>query len=381
MFQLYEMGTQRAKIVVVGLGGAGGNAVNRMIDAGLTGVEFIVANTDLQALEGSRAPNKLPIGSNITHGLGSGGNPEVGRRAMEEDADRMAELIEGADMVFVTCGMGGGTGTGASPKVAEIARDLHALTVAIVTKPFEFEGTRRMRQAVEGIDELRERVDTLIVIPNQRLLAVVDKQTTIWEAFRMADDVLLHATRGISDLITVPGLINLDFADVRAVMSETGEALMGSGTGIGENRAAEAAQEAISCPLLEDTSIEGACGILVNITGGHDLSLHEVNDATSVITAQASAEANVIFGAVVDDATDGQVRVTVIATGLGHSRVSRLERKVESAEINSTRDPFEIPAFRRRERISEQALARNGKVSSFSPDDLDIPTFLRRQMD
>jgi cell division protein FtsZ len=320
MFGILENSKQRAKIKVIGVGGAGGNAVNRMIASGLSGVEFIAANTDVQVLSMSNADVKTQLGVELTKGLGSGGDPDVGRRAIEENSEDVVDAIRGADMLFITAGLGGGTGTGASPRIAEIARDIDILTVAIVTRPFEFEGTKRSRQAAEGEKELRDRVDTLIVIPNQRLLSVVGRQTPICEAFRICDEVLLQATKGISDLITVPGLVNLDFADVRTIMSETGEALMGTGSGSGENRAQAAATEAISCPLLEDVSIEGAKGILVNVTGGPDMTLHEVDDASTVISEAAGKAANLIFGAVIDESAKDSVHVTVIATGLPESR-------------------------------------------------------------
>ena len=297
-----------AKILVIGVGGGGGNAVNTMISGNLDGVEFVVANTDMQALEANMAPHKVQLGDALTKGLGAGANPEVGRRAAEESMQHIADLIAGADMVFVTAGMGGGTGTGAAPVIAQIARDCGALTVGVVTKPFGFEGKKRARQAVEGID-------TLIVIPNNRLLALVGAQTSMVEAFRKADSVLLNAVQGISDLMTVPGLINVDFADVRTIMSGMGRALMGTGIGTGKRRATEAAETAISSPLLEDVSIDGATGILINITGGPDLTLHEVNEASSLIQQAAHEDANIIFGSVIDPNLSEEVRITVIATG------------------------------------------------------------------
>jgi cell division protein FtsZ len=304
-----------AKILVIGVGGGGGNAVNTMISGNLDGVEFVVANTDLQALEANMAPHKIALGNSLTKGLGAGANPDVGRRAAEESMQHIADLISGADMVFVTAGMGGGTGTGAAPVIAQIARDCGALTVGVVTKPFGFEGKKRNRQAVEGIERLGAAVDTLIVIPNNRLLALVGQQTSMVEAFRKADSVLLNAVQGISDLMTVPGLINVDFADVRTIMASMGRALMGTGIGQGKKRATEAAEMAISSPLLEDVSIEGATGILINITGGPDLTLHEVNEASSLIQAAAHEDANIIFGSVIDPNLSDEVRITVIATG------------------------------------------------------------------
>src|SRR5436853_2253166 len=309
-----------AKILVIGVGGGGGNAVNTMISGNLDGVEFVVANTDLQALEANMAPHKIPLGSSLTKGLGAGANPEVGRRAAEESMQQIADLITGADMVFVTAGMGGGTGTGAAPVIAQIARDCGALTVGVVTKPFGFEGKKRARQAVEGIERLEKAVDTLIVIPNNRLLALVGQQTSMVDAFRKADSVLLNAVQGISDLMTLPGLINVDFADVRTIMSNMGRALMGTGIGNGKRRAIEAAEMAISSPLLEDVSIDGATGILINITGGPDLTLFEVNEASSLIQEAAHEDANIIFGSVIDATFTDEVRITVIATGFDQTQ-------------------------------------------------------------
>ena len=304
-----------AKILVIGVGGGGGNAVNTMISGNLDGVEFVVANTDMQALEANMAPHKIQLGNALTKGLGAGANPEVGRRSAEESMQDIADLIAGADMVFVTAGMGGGTGTGAAPVIAQIARDCGALTVGVVTKPFGFEGKKRAKQAVEGIERLGAAVDTLIVIPNNRLLALVGQNTSMVEAFRKADSVLLNAVQGISDLMTVPGLINVDFADVRTIMASMGRALMGTGVGEGKRRATEAAEMAISSPLLEDVSIEGATGILINITGGPDLTLHEVNEASTLIQQAAHEDANIIFGSVIDPNLSDEVRITVIATG------------------------------------------------------------------
>ena len=304
-----------AKILVIGVGGGGGNAVNTMISGNLDGVEFVVANTDMQALEANMAPHKIQLGNALTKGLGAGANPDVGRRSAEESMQQIADLISGADMVFVTAGMGGGTGTGAAPVIAQIARDCGALTVGVVTKPFGFEGKKRSKQAIEGIERLETAVDTLIVIPNNRLLALVGQGTSMVEAFRKADSVLLNAVQGISDLMTVPGLINVDFADVRTIMKDMGRALMGTGVGTGKRRATEAAETAISSPLLEDVNIEGATGILINITGGPDLTLHEVNEASSLIQQAAHEDANIIFGSVIDPNLSEEVRITVIATG------------------------------------------------------------------
>jgi len=320
-----------AKILVIGVGGGGGNAVNTMISGNLDGVEFVVANTDMQALEANMAPHKIQLGNALTKGLGAGANPDVGRRSAEESMQSIADLISGADMVFVTAGMGGGTGTGAAPVIAQIARDCGALTVGVVTKPFGFEGKKRNKQAVEGIARLEQAVDTLIVIPNNRLLALVGQQTSMVEAFRKADSVLLNAVQGISDLMTVPGLINVDFADVRTIMKDMGRALMGTGVGTGKRRATEAAEMAISSPLLEDVNIEGATGILINITGGPDLTLHEVNEASSLIQQAAHEDANIIFGSVIDPNLSEEVRITVIATGF--DRAAKTETIVP--EVNT----------------------------------------------
>jgi len=339
---------QLADIKVIGVGGGGNNAVNRMINAGLKGVEFISVNTDAQALNLSFSENKIQIGNKLTRGLGAGANPEVGQKAAEESRDELMQSLKGADMVFVTAGMGGGTGTGGAPIVAQVAKEVGALTVGVVTRPFSFEGKKRAGQAERGIQELKNKVDTLITIPNDRLLQVVDKHTSINEAFRIADDVLRQGVQGISDLIAVPGLINLDFADVKTIMTETGSALMGIGSAAGENRAAEAARKAISSPLLE-TSIEGAKGVLLNITGGSDLGLFEVNEAAEIIAEAADPEANIIFGAVIDEALGDEVRVTVIATG------------------------FDQKPGRGRD------LGPELDIRPFASDDLDIPAFLRRK--
>ena len=304
-----------AKIKVIGVGGGGGNAVNRMIDAGMEGIEFVVANTDLQALRMSRAPVKIQLGVKLTTGLGAGANPEVGRKAALEDSEKIIEALEGADMVFVTAGLGGGTGTGAAPIIASLASEMGALTVAVVTKPFNFEGKRRRVQAEHGIRALRDTVDTLITIPNERLLNFVERATSLGEAFKIADDILRQAVQGISDLITVPGEINLDFADVKTIMHGMGMALMGTGVSSGEHRAVEAAQRAISSPLLEEASIDGAKGVLINVTGGADMTLFEVHEAASIIQEAADEEANIIFGTVIDPKMKDEVKVTVIATG------------------------------------------------------------------
>jgi len=340
---------QFAQIKVIGVGGGGSNAVNRMIEAGLRGVEFIAVNTDAQALYLSRSEHKLQIGEKLTKGLGAGANPEIGLQAAEESREEIKEALKGADMVFVTAGMGGGTGTGAAPVIAEISRELGALTVGVVTKPFTFEGRRRQQAAEKGINLLREKVDTLIVIPNDRLLQVVDKRTPILEAFRIADDVLRQGVQGISDLIAVPGLINLDFADVKTIMKETGAALMGIGVGSGDNRTLEAAKAAISSPLLE-TSIDGARGVLLNITGGPSLGLFEVNEAADVVAEAADPDANIIFGAVIDDSLGDEVRVTVIATGFDNRAAERKQIMHELAQKNFASEDIDIPAFLRRKR-------------------------------
>src|SRR5881397_2440513 len=327
-----QTGNYLAVIKVVGVGGGGTNAVNRMVDAGLSGVEFIAVNTDAQALMMTDADVKIQVGAQVTRGLGAGADPEIGLAAAQESRDELKEALKGADMVFITAGEGGGTGTGGAPIVAELGQEIGALTVGVVTRPFAFEGRKRADQAERGIDELRDRVDTLIVIENDRLLQVVEKRTSIVEAFQMADDILRQGVQGITDLITVPGLVNLDFADVRTIMRDAGSALMGIGAASGENRAAEAARAAVSSPLLE-ASIEGATGILLNITGGADIGLFEVNEAAEVVTSAADANANVIFGAVIDETKGDAVTVTVIATGFGGERRRRKRR--ESAQLDA----------------------------------------------
>lgn len=342
---------QFARIKVIGVGGGGNNAVNRMISAGLKGVEFIGINTDAQALQVSRAAEKIQIGMKLTKGLGAGANPEIGHNAAEESRDEIAKALMGADMVFVAAGMGGGTGTGGAPVVAEIAREMGALTVGVVTRPFSFEGRKRAMQAERGILELRDKVDTLITIPNDRLLQVVDKHTTVQEAFRIADDVLLQGVQGISNLITIPGLINLDFADVKTIMADTGSALMGIGQASGENRAVDAARKAISSPLLE-TSIEGAKGVLLNITGGPNLTLMEVNEASEIVGEAADQEANIIFGAVIDENLKDDLRVTVIATGFDQrNSMTKKPKAIQetTGKRSESRNPFndsvDIPNF------------------------------------
>ena len=396
MFEIVEQVSLNARIKVIGIGGGGGNAINTMIGAKLSGVDFIVANTDAQSLEASRAPVKIQLGGTVTKGLGAGANPEVGRRAALEDQEKIKEYLEGADMIFITAGMGGGTGTGGAPVVARLAREVGALTVGVVTKPFIFEGKKRMRQAEDGIQELKESVDTLIVIPNQRLLSIAAKTTTMLEAFHKADDVLLQAIRGISDLIITPGLINLDFADVRTVMAEMGLALMGAATASGENRAIEAAQKAISSPLLEDISIQGARGVLINITGGSDLCLHEVNEAASLIQEEAHDDANIIFGAVIDESMADEIRLTVIATGFGVTKeeqkpvlenVSNSNRKAKKVvHLGTIVDDLDAPTWQRKKQGSNETETvtlnkTNFQFSQEEDDKYDIPTFLRRQMD
>jgi cell division protein FtsZ len=339
-----------ATIKVVGIGGGGTNAVNRMIECGVTGVNFLAMNTDRQVLEASVAHEQLQLGEGLTKGLGAGGDPEVGRNAAEESKQEIKRTLEGADMVFITAGMGGGTGTGAAPIIAQMAREMGALTVGVVTKPFSFEGPRRARTADEGIEALREKVDTIIVIPNDRLLDVTEKKATLVEAFKMADDVLRQGVQGISDIITVPGMINVDFADVKAIMSDAGSAIMGIGKATGEHRAVEAAQSAISSPLL-DTTIDGARGVLFNITGGSDLTLAEVYEAADVVfKATDEREANIIFGTVIDDRFDGTVQVTVLATGFDGSRPINSERMVvrDRMPVRAGSEELDIPAFLRR---------------------------------
>jgi cell division protein FtsZ len=401
LLEFEDAGELKARIRVIGVGGAGGNALDTMIRSGLGGCEFIVANTDAQALQHKLAPVKVQLGVGVTRGLGCGANPDRGRAAAMEDRDRLRSLLHGSDMVFVTAGMGGGTGTGAAPVIAEVARELGALTVGVVTKPFPFEGRHRLRHAERGLDELHRVVDTLITIPNQRLLALAGKDTPMMDSFRLADEVLLNAVRGISDLITVHGLINLDFADVRTIMNEMGLALMGTGVGVGENRAKDAAYAAISSPLLEDVSIEGARGVLINITGGPDMTLWEVNEASSLVQEAAHEDANIIFGAVIDEkAAPGEIRVTVIATGLDGDRIRvgdrdrdrERERPSERGSVAEVRQrrreaPAPPPAAARTELAPPGAEARaarapepasEGFVSPFE-DELDIPTFLRRR--
>jgi cell division protein FtsZ len=384
MFEFVES-DNGAKIKVIGIGGGGGNAINNMINASLKGVDFIAANTDAQALEVSKANTKLQLGVNITKGLGAGANPEIGRSAALEDADKLRQALEGSDMVFVTAGLGGGTGTGGAPIVAQLAKEIGALTVAVVTKPFNFEGRQRMRTADSGIKELKEVVDTIITIPNNRLLSLAAKKATFLEMLKKADDVLLYAVKGISDLITIPGLINLDFADVKTIMSEMGMALMGTGMASGEDRATEAAQKAISSPLLEDVSISGAKGVLMNISSGLDLTIDEVQEASSLIQKEAHEDANIIWGTVLDQSAGDELRVTVIATGIGEIDA---RPKPDLGVIHGSRreDDLDIPTFLRRNRKSEDSRGELSRPMSYKDlpideDELEIPTFLRRQAD
>jgi len=384
MFEFVES-DNGATIKVIGIGGGGGNAINNMINANLLGVDFIVANTDAQALEVSKAHTKIQLGVNITKGLGAGANPEIGRSAALEDADKIRQALDGTDMVFVTAGLGGGTGTGGAPVVAQIAKEMGALTVAVVTKPFNFEGRQRMKAADKGIKELKETVDTIITIPNNRLLSLAAKKATFLEMLKKADDVLLYAVKGISDLIVVPGLINLDFADVRTIMSEMGMALMGTGMSSGEDRATEAAQKAISSPLLEDVSISGAKGVLMNISSGLDLTIDEVQEASSLIQKEAHEDANIIWGTVLDQSAGDELRVTVIATGIGEVDV---RPKPDLGVIRGSRrdDDLEIPTFLRRNRKIEDNATEHSRPMSYKDlpideEELEIPTFLRRQAD
>jgi cell division protein FtsZ len=430
MIELIESADSGARIKVIGAGGCGGNAVNHMIAAGLRNVDFIAVNTDAQALQNNNASVRMQIGPLLTRGRGTGGNPEIGRKAALEDEEKLRETLGDAEMVFVTAGMGGGTGTGSAPVIARIARESGALTVGVVTKPFQFEGRKRMGQAEEGLYELKNAVDTLITIPNQRLLSIASRTTSLKEAFQKADDVLLQAVRGIAELVTVHGLINLDFADVRSIMAEMGLAMMGAARASGENRAVEAAQRAISSPLLEDVSIKGARGLLINVTGGTDMSLYEVNEAASLIQEEAHEDANIIFGAVIDENVGDEIHVTVIATGFGERDYQRptapryspsgapvtapvlaaVTRPMEPIEERPTLMPvppptaqnqmfqgkpvrrlgmivddssLDIPAFKRRASENAGGPTRIGQPDDTleSDDKLDIPAFLRKSID
>jgi cell division protein FtsZ len=401
MIEFDENKNLAAKVKIIGIGGGGNNALSTMISYQLSGVEFIAANTDAQALAANMAPHKLQLGENLTKGLGAGANPEIGRKAALEDVEKIREALKGSDMVFITAGLGGGTGTGGGPVIAEVAREMGALTVAIVTKPFHFEGKKRMKQAEEGLANLKMTADALITIPNQRLLSISGKNMTLLEAFKKADEVLYHAAKGISDIIVGHGIINLDFADVRTIMSETGMALMGTGIASGDNRSVEAAQRAISSPLLEDISIEGARGLLINITGGENITLSEINEATTLIHKEAHEEANVIWGMVIDHTMKEEVRVTVIATGFGKKEEKKASQFKKVAPISfglreqnkdfsnfsftTKENNRDLPAFMRRVKVSERfdelKLDQPSDFPIEDDDRFDIPTFLRKQAD
>jgi cell division protein FtsZ len=385
MFEFDENRAVGAKIKVIGIGGGGCNALNTMIDLKLEGVDFVAANTDAQVLKISPSPVKIQLGEQITGGRGAGADPEIGRKATLESVDQIRTALDGADMVFITAGLGGGTGTGGAPIVANIAKELGALSVAIATKPCQSAGRRRQAHAEQGWQELNRYADTLITIPNERLLAISGKNMPLLEAFRKADEILYQAAKGISDLILVPGLVNLDFADVKTVMSEMGMAMMGMGVASGENRAMEAGQRAISSPLLEDISIHGAKGILINITGGADLTLHEVNEASSLIQRETHEEANIIFGAVIDERMNGKIRVTVIATGLGEEEVKQDRQRRLKVIPDEDMENMEIPAFLRRGKtIDEFSDFRFRKAANALPEieeRYDVPTFMRKQAD
>ena len=386
-----------ANIKVIGVGGAGGNAINRMINANLKGVEFIAVNTDKQALSINQASTKIQIGENLTKGLGAGGDPEIGKKAVEESRDKLSDAIACSDMIFITAGMGGGTGTGAAPIIAEMAKEINALVVGIVTKPFLFEGTKRQKIALKGIDCLKEHLDTMIAVPNQRLLAIAERNMPFTEAFKMADDILLQATKGISDIINVPGVVNVDFMDVRTIMKEMGDAIMGTGIATGENRGREASEYAINSPLLENVSINGARGVLININGGKNMTLYDIDQASTLIKEEAGEDANIIFGAVIDESLTDEIRVTVIATGFNSSS-SKIIREPDNDKIVDFKDSVDIEKLIKEaaEEYDEDNKTRvviNGKVHKFDKDDfhmpayirkkgnLDEPTFLRRQAD
>ncbi len=401
LFEFDSLAEQKAQLKVIGIGGAGGNATNRMIQAGMQGVDFIAINTDAQDLENNAAENKIQIGKNLTKGLGAGAQAEVGREAVQADQEAIEAILEDADMAFVTAGMGGGTGTGAAPMIAKLSRDMGILTVGIVTLPFNFEGPKRMNRALEGIAELRKACDTVIAIPNQKLMSIVETDTTVVEAFQLADSVLHQAAKGISDLINVHGLINLDFADVQTIMKKMGEAIMGTGVAQGEERAVLAAQQAISSPLLDDASISGAQGVLVNITGSADLTLLEVDAATNIIFEEAGKDANIIFGAVIDPSLGDEIRVTVIATGFNHGQfITENEKEVELVSSTVQRPTQELleqvnqPVFKQQnesvepsvEATEQEAPQPSFKFDDTNPaiygkEDLDVPAFIRRQQD
>ncbi|MCL4321336.1 MAG: cell division protein FtsZ [Deltaproteobacteria bacterium] len=388
MLEFVENNELSATIKVVGVGGGGSNAVNTMIKSGLSGAEFIVANTDAQALKASISNIKIQLGEKITKGLGAGANPEIGKQSAIEDRDRLREILSGSDMVFITAGLGGGTGTGGAPVIAEIAKEIGALTVAVVTKPFLFEGNRRMRQAEEGLRELKSVVDTVITIPNQRLLAVAGKSTSIVDAFKKVDEVLLQAVKGISDLINIHGLVNVDFADVKTIMSEMGMALMGTGIAEGDNKALEAAQKAISSPLLEDISIEGARGLLINVAGGSDMTLFDVNEAAERIKSEAHPDANIIFGAVIDETLGDKMMLTVIATGFGKDVK---DVKISPVQISNPPNDKNLEAININDKFGHNTgkqdkndyIERFGdhEEDDYENEKYDIPTFLRRQAD
>ena len=401
LFEFDSLAEQKAKLKVIGIGGAGGNATNRMIQAGMAGVDFIAINTDAQDLENNAAENKIQIGKNLTKGLGAGAQAEVGREAVQADQEAIEAILEDADMAFVTAGMGGGTGTGAAPMIAKLSRDMGILTVGIVTLPFNFEGPKRMNRALEGIAELRKACDTVIAIPNQKLMSIVDTDTTVVEAFQLADSVLHQAAKGISDLINVHGLINLDFADVQTIMKKMGEAIMGTGVAQGEERAVLAAQQAISSPLLDDASISGAQGVLVNITGSADLTLLEVDAATNIIFEEAGKDANIIFGAVIDPSLGDEIRVTVIATGFNHGQyITENEPEVERVATPAQRPTQELleqmnqPVFKQQDESVEPSVESTEQETPqpsfkfddtnpaiYGKEDLDVPAFIRRQQD
>jgi cell division protein FtsZ len=397
MFRLEEEKPLTTIIKVVGVGGAGTNAVNRMISTGMEGVEFIVVNTDSQQLRDSLAPVKIQIGSKLTRGLGAGADPNVGKDAANEDRDKISKALKGADMIFITAGMGGGTGTGAAPVVAEVAKEHNALALGVVTKPFRAEGKKRMERAEDGIRNLKEKVDTLITVPNELLLKIIDKKTPIDDAFKLADDILRQGVQGISDLIMVTGLVNVDFADVRTVMRETGDALMGVGIGSGENKAVDATRMAIASPLLEEISIEGAKAVLINIAGGNDLSLHEVNEVNNIISNLVDPEANIIFGTTIDPALDERVRVTVIATGFDKKK-NMLQRKpepgrdldlktgtsltlIEGKKDASGKPERKVPVDNKTFSLDYERRRLRDHNRELSSEDLEIPAFLRRHMD
>ncbi|MEE8437713.1 MAG: cell division protein FtsZ [Candidatus Neomarinimicrobiota bacterium] len=395
LFEFDDIAEQKARLKVIGVGGAGGNAVNRMIQAGMKGVDFIVINTDAQDLENNNAENKIQIGKNQTKGLGAGAKAEVGKTALENDREAVKSMLEGTDMVFITAGMGGGTGTGAAPVIAQIARELGALTVGIVTMPFKFEGPKRMLRGQAGVSELRKACDTVITIPNQKLMAIVDKSTTVVEAFKLADSILHQAAKGISDLINVHGLINLDFADVETIMKNMGDAIMGTGSASGEERAVLAAQQAISSPLLDSATINGAQGVLVNITGGADLTLMEVDEATSIIFEEAGQDANIIFGAVIDPSLKDGIQVTVIATGFNR-KVKLDEYKNENSEETGERtslsriiaEKANVPLHEKDKEMgnfprmsNEPSFLFDDTAPAFNSSNLDVPAFIRRQHD